>query len=982
MIATYARFPLPDNKWSCQNLLGKSLLAPEAWTIPKKELQALTAAANIKVTIERALEDWFEKVYIGSDSEIALAWTIYENVKLNVFHRNRVTNIRSKLSLDQIYHVQGQENCADIGTRPNSVSLESVLPGSEWLEGKKWLREPHAAAVENGIIKSVHDIKLSNEAKKVMKEGIIFDQFEADDTMVAVANINVIDVRKVAEREAFAEYIYPPLKRSFRSLVRITSLALLAVRKFKELVLKSRIKAGKAVEADLDKLKPKTIKFTAFHFTNIAEDGSENEKSNLHEMFNIKGVKCTAVKVQNSRLNRRKVLLRLSDEDISEGLEYLFKKATKEIIQFENKKDIEKIATLKDEIYYCNSRILESQELKTVGYLSETLDLESFTGIKFCVPIISKNSPLAISLAIHMHYIVNHHKGVESTYRMSLEHARILQGRQLFKEVGDDCLFCKKLRLKYVKQLMGPLSQNQLCISPIFYFTYIDMWGPLTIYCPGYEKRTRNRKQDYKAWLLVMGCMVTGAVNCQIIEKKDTDAVMDGLNRFFCEVSVPNICYPDQDGALMKALSEGKISILDLQGRLHQERGIMFETCLPQGHYQHGRIERRIKMLQESLERSEMRLTASVTATGWQTVAKAIEREVNSVPLGFLHHQGSFNPLLRVLCPSLLKNGTCSDRAPKGLFTIPDSPSNMMNNIEATYNMWFQLWNISYIPLIMDRPKWHLEGESLRTDDLVYFKLTDSKLAVDWRLGKVEYVKTGRDGNVREVGIAFKNMDEDENWRHSVVERPARSVVKLVNIEDTSLIEDMKKVEELSIIILGKQKPVLYDKKSEHEVSSEDKVNNYEDEHGIDDGNRACEGKFAKKPIVKRKKRKSELERLLEDQMKISPGERRAAAKKDKYYSATKEDMTAAVSYTNIVSAFKKGENANFRDVLANVSSTAVFCSSSWSDITRSQGEKRNVGTEDCGAVCGDSQEVSQVIGEYFSSRNILYDCDYSTYLL
>ena len=116
--------------------------------------------------------------------------------------------------------------------------------------------------------------------------------------------------------------------------------------------------------------------------------------------------------------------------------------------------------------------------------------------------------------------------------------------------------------------------------------------------------------------------------------------------------------------------------------------------------------------------------------------------------------------------------------------------------------------------------------------------------------------------------------------------------------------------------------------------------------------------------------------------MKISSGERRAAAKKDKYYSATKEDMTAAVSYTNIVSAFKEGENANFRDVLANVSSTAVFCSSLWSDITRSQGEKRNVGTEDCGAVCGDSQEVSQVIGEYFSSRNILYDCDHSTYLI
>ena len=284
------------------------------------------------------------------------------------------------------------------------------------------------------------------------------------------------------------------------------------------------------------------------------------------------------------------------------------------------------------------------------------------------------------------------------------------------------------------------------------------------------------------------------------------------------------------------------------------------------------------------------------TATGWQTIGKAIEREVNSVPLGFLHHQGSLNPLLRVLCPSLLKNGTCSDRAPKGLFTIPNSPANMMTNIETTYNMWFQLWNISYIPLVMDRPKWHLEGENLRTDDLVYFKLTDSKLAADWRLGKVEYVKTGRDGNVREVGIAFKNMDEDENWKHSLVERPARSVVKLVNIEDTSVIDDMKKVEELSRIILGKQT----ENKGDEEMSADDKVKPVEDKHEPDDENHGREEKLVKEPKTKRKKRKSEVEKLLEDKIEISPGERRAAAKKDKYYTATEEDMIAAVSYTNI----------------------------------------------------------------------------------
>ena len=114
--------------------------------------------------------------------------------------------------------------------------------------------------------------------------------------------------------------------------------------------------------------------------------------------------------------------------------------------------------------------------------------------------------------------------------------------------------------------------------------TYIDMWGPITIYCPEYERITRSRQLDYEAHMLVMSCAVTGAVNCQIIEKKNTSAVLDGLNRFFCEVSVPKVCYPDQDGALMRALKNGEVSILDLQAQLHSERGVLFETCLPQGH--------------------------------------------------------------------------------------------------------------------------------------------------------------------------------------------------------------------------------------------------------------------------------------------------------------------------------------------------------------------------------------------------------------
>ena len=122
-------------------------------------------------------------------------------------------------------------------------------------------------------------------------------------------------------------------------------------------------------------------------------------------------------------------------------------------------------------------------------------------------------------------------------------------------------------------------------------------------------------------------------------------------------------------------------------------------------------------MIQESLNKSTLRNSRN-TATGWQTIAKIIEREVNNIPLGYLHHQGSSNPLLKVLTPSLLKNGSLTDRAPKGIFKIPNSPEDILKTTIEKYNLWFKVWNIEYIPLIMERQKWFKEEENLCKNEL------------------------------------------------------------------------------------------------------------------------------------------------------------------------------------------------------------------------------------------------------------------------
>ena len=113
-------------------------------------------------------------------------------------------------------------------------------------------------------------------------------------------------MRKVAEREAFSGYIFPPLKRSFRPTVRIISLVLLAVRRFKEGALVARIKSGKAEKEELDKIRPKEVKFSVFGITSAEETKNRDLSEKFVNIFNVSGVKCYGVGHKKSYTTKNK----------------------------------------------------------------------------------------------------------------------------------------------------------------------------------------------------------------------------------------------------------------------------------------------------------------------------------------------------------------------------------------------------------------------------------------------------------------------------------------------------------------------------------------------------------------------------------------------------------------------------------------------------------------------------------------------------
>ena len=153
-------------------------------------------------------------------------------------------------------------------------------------------------------------------------------------------------------------------------------------------------------------------------------------------------------------------------------------------------------------------------------------------------------------------------------YRLSLQYCNIVNGWKLFLQVSQDCIFCKLKSKKYLRQVMGPLSNLQLSISPVFYIILVDLWGPLKA---GYHRKTKLTKY-YNIYFMVLACCAKGTVNVQVLEGKNTQSCMDGFTRFFCEAAVPKIILTDAEGGLLKSLKDGVIDLVYLSGTLMKQQ--------------------------------------------------------------------------------------------------------------------------------------------------------------------------------------------------------------------------------------------------------------------------------------------------------------------------------------------------------------------------------------------------------------------------
>ena len=107
--------------------------------------------------------------------------------------------------------MDGKFNTTDVGMRPDKISVDSVRPGSIWLKGHPWMQRSLEEVRKEEIIKHIEDIKLNNENKRKVKDGIVYDVFDesTDEAGVfAVTKLTKDDFKKITDCEIASRVMF------------------------------------------------------------------------------------------------------------------------------------------------------------------------------------------------------------------------------------------------------------------------------------------------------------------------------------------------------------------------------------------------------------------------------------------------------------------------------------------------------------------------------------------------------------------------------------------------------------------------------------------------------------------------------------------------------------------------------------------------------------------------------------------------------
>ena len=398
----------------------------------------------------------------------------------------------------------------------------------------------------------------------------------------------------------------------------------------------------------------------------------------------------------------------------------------------------------------------------------------------FCVPVMDQYSPVAISIAleIHWHHEDVQHSGIDSMLRQTEAVAHVLGGRSLVKSLKDGCKKCRILNKESIDVVMGPLQSVNLCIAPAFYAAQVDIFGPFKAFSPA------NTRAKLKVWFTIYCCCTTGAVDIRVMEDYSTDFFISGFIRFSCRFGYPKFLLPDSGSQLVKGCEDMTYSFTDVKQNLFTDYGTEFTPCPVGAHYVHGKVERKIQEVKKSVA---IRIhNERLSILQWETLMQQIANSINNHPIGLRYFSYDLDNL-DLITPNRLILGRNNDRCPNSPLILVNDHKRLIEKNANIFRAWFKSWLVSYLPSLMERSTWHKTDREMQVGDVVLFLKSDREFDMQYQYGIISGTYPDPDdGHVRKVDVTYRNHTESTDRTTS---RDAKDLVCVYPIDELDIYE-------------------------------------------------------------------------------------------------------------------------------------------------------------------------------------------------
>jgi hypothetical protein len=261
------------------------------------------------------------------------------------------------------------------------------------------------------------------------------------------------------------------------------------------------------------------------------------------------------------------------------------------------------------------------------------------------------------------------------------------------------------------------------------------------------------------------------------MEGIETQDVVQALERHSRVHGVPAHVFID-NGTQLKALEHASFNIRDVHAQVHDNMGMEISVSNPKSHEERGRVERRIGLIREMLERV-VNPTVAQTPLQWQTLFAKVANTIDDLPLAKGDQSNATELGFEVLTANRIKMGRNNNRSltfPGISLDMSSDLTNMLQKNRKMYQVWYQTF-IDHIHLLARKPdKWNTSSRPPAEGDTVLFVLTDGgygKKDLRWKLGKViELTKN----SVKILSYTVASPALNKKPKGSVFERNVREV--------------------------------------------------------------------------------------------------------------------------------------------------------------------------------------------------------------